>query len=162
MNRNRPDCGELKSIDEFNRNRSRPDGLQFYCKSCFSRRGGETYRRKGREIKPHSEWHRKTMSADGYASFCAACCREINRQQHLRRSYGLTEAELKDLVRGQGNVCVICLRAKPVHVDHDHSTGAVRAVLCFNCNALSGTSVTSRTPSGGRHVIWKERCGDPS
>lgn len=34
----------------------------------------------------------------------------------------------------QGGFCAICQKNEPVHVDHDHVTGVVRGILCFNCN----------------------------
>lgn len=38
----------------------------------------------------------------------------------------------------EGGLCPICSSARAEHVDHDHASGAVRAVLCFNCNAALG------------------------
>jgi hypothetical protein len=45
------------------------------------------------------------------------------------------------MLRSQRWLCSICRRGlseKSAHVDHDHTTGAVRAVLCFNCNGGLG------------------------
>ncbi|MGK5113258.1 endonuclease VII domain-containing protein [Geodermatophilus sp. CPCC 205506] len=42
------------------------------------------------------------------------------------------------MLQDQGGVCAICQVAPAVHVDHDHATGAVRALLCFTCNGGLG------------------------
>jgi hypothetical protein len=42
------------------------------------------------------------------------------------------------MLAAQGGVCAICKAAPAQHVDHDHETGAVRALLCFNCNGGLG------------------------
>jgi molybdopterin-biosynthesis enzyme MoeA-like protein len=38
----------------------------------------------------------------------------------------------------QQGLCAICEAAPAKHVDHDHETGAVRALLCFVCNGGLG------------------------
>lgn len=50
----------------------------------------------------------------------------------------MTEADRDDMVSSQKGLCVICLAAPAVHVDHCHRTGKVRGVLCFNCNSAIG------------------------
>ena len=42
------------------------------------------------------------------------------------------------MVVEQGGTCVVCGRDDPEHVDHSHDTGAVRGILCFNCNGGLG------------------------
>jgi hypothetical protein len=61
-----------------------------------------------------------------------------SRTYHLSRRYGITAAEADYLLGRQGGLCAICRSAPAVHVDHDHATGAVRALLCFNCNGGLG------------------------
>lgn len=42
------------------------------------------------------------------------------------------------MLAAQGGLCAVCQEALAVHVDHDHATGAVRDLLCFNCNGGLG------------------------
>lgn len=43
------------------------------------------------------------------------------------------------LLVAQGNLCAICkLKCKNPVLDHDHSTGLIRAALCAGCNSLLG------------------------
>ncbi|WP_232234444.1 endonuclease VII domain-containing protein [Actinoplanes sp. N902-109] len=57
---------------------------------------------------------------------------------HLRRRYGIGGAEFDALLFSRGCVCAICGADDPQHVDHDHRTGRVRGILCFNCNGGPG------------------------
>lgn len=156
-----PDCKLLKPVSDFSRNSSRPDGLQFYCKECFSRRAAHGYRvrqqAKGRvvrervvagpghkycpdckQVKPHSEWHRNAGSRDGYSSYCRGCRAARGRRDYIRRQYAKNEAELTALKDKRFGKCWICLVKDAVHIDHDHVTGEIRGALCANCNLALG------------------------
>jgi hypothetical protein len=61
-----------------------------------------------------------------------------SRTYHLSRRYGISAAEADLMLTDQGGLCGICGAAPAAHVDHDHATGAVRALLCFNCNGGLG------------------------
>lgn len=65
----------------------------------------------------------------GMASICKPC----NSHRSTRSRYGLTEERYARL-QAVG-ACAICERAGiPMEVDHNHATGAVRAILCSRCN----------------------------
>ncbi|WP_084773465.1 endonuclease domain-containing protein [Nonomuraea candida] len=53
---------------------------------------------------------------------------------HLKRRYGITEDDFARMLARQGGLCAICQVVPGTFVDHCHRTGAVRGVLCFNCN----------------------------
>lgn len=60
-------------------------------------------------------------------------------EQHRRYAYGLTEAGYEALLEFQARRCPICLsEQRPLVVDHDHQTGAVRGLLCGPCNRAIG------------------------
>jgi len=60
---------------------------------------------------------------------------EKQREYWMKSVYGITAAEWDAFLDRQHGVCPIC-RTTPERwtVDHDHSTGAVRGLLCGSCN----------------------------
>jgi hypothetical protein len=166
-----PDCEEVKPLDEFPLNASRPDGRGYYCKACFAIRYRAHRERKAAEagrpikerrvvpeghrwcpacasVKPLDEFPRNKGDRLGRGAYCKPChnakTRETykrlygsSREYHLRRRYGLTSAEVDAMIEAQGGTCAVC-PGEAQHVDHDHETGLVRGILCFNCNQALG------------------------
>lgn len=73
--------------------------------------------------------------------------REDQHRYGLRRHYGLSMDAYIAKLAAQSGVCAICSKPetvivhgklKPLSVDHDHSTGEVRDLLCTNCNNTLG------------------------
>lgn len=66
----------------------------------------------------------------------------ISRRERKLREYGLTTAAYDALVVQQAGRCAICPEqysdSKPLHVDHCHTTGDVRGLLCLRCNTALG------------------------
>lgn len=100
---------------------------------------------KCEETKVNSSFPRNRASSDGLAAYCKPChnvvMREIaerlyggNRNFLMKRRYGIDFAAFDEMRRMQGGKCALCRERKAVHVDHDHVTGKVRAILCFKCN----------------------------
>ncbi|WP_432191842.1 endonuclease VII domain-containing protein [Streptomyces sp. bgisy027] len=176
-------CKRDLSPEAFARDKNRRDGLQVRCRECVAEYSAAHYRRRREtmgksvrekvdvpaghkicrtcgEVKPHSEWHRNATASEGLSTRCKACRAIQGRQDHLKRQYGITEAERDALAASQGGVCCICLAAVPEHVDHCHETGRVRGVLCFSCNAALGQfkdrpDVIRRAAAYVEGIAWK-------
>ncbi|WP_330303346.1 MULTISPECIES: endonuclease VII domain-containing protein [unclassified Streptomyces] len=154
-------CGREQPLASFAADRNRRDGLQVRCRECVAEYSAARYRQRREalgktvrekvdipaghklcrscgEVKPHRDWHRNASASDGLSTRCKACRAARGRGDHLKRQYGITEAERDEMVASQMGLCVICLKAPAIHVDHCHETGRVRGVLCFNCNSAIG------------------------
>lgn len=68
--------------------------------------------------------------------------KERRKELRLIKEYGLTFEGRDNIVKSQGNSCAICGNEfedeRYMHVDHCHSTGKVRGVLCSRCNQAIG------------------------
>ena len=67
--------------------------------------------------------------------------RRAHPESKLKRKYGMTLDEYEQLFEAQGGVCAICSEHRgkyPLTVDHNHITGAIRALVCSKCNTLLG------------------------
>lgn len=70
--------------------------------------------------------------------------REKGREYHIRRKFGLTPADVADLLERQGKRCGLCggpfetIGKHRLVIDHDHETGAVRGALHYSCNVMLG------------------------
>lgn len=61
-----------------------------------------------------------------------------NRRSILN-TYGLTEDQYQAMLTAQDGRCLICLRRMSLPaIDHCHTTGVVRGLLCRGCNAALG------------------------
>lgn len=73
--------------------------------------------------------------------------REIGRKsEHNRRMrrYGVNAEWYAQQLSIQHNLCDICkdplVPGRSTHIDHNHSTGLVRGLLCHHCNILIGNA----------------------
>ena len=104
-----PDCDTVKPLVEFPQTSGSRTGRHTYCRPCHNARGRASLDKVGG-----------------------------SRSYHLKRRYGITAEEADAMLAEQGGRCAICEVAPAEHVDHDHVTGKVRALLCFNCNGGLG------------------------
>lgn len=61
------------------------------------------------------------------------------RDKYLRRVYGITEEQYKEILEKQGGGCAICGKTpeqekKNLAVEHNHRTGEIFGIACSYCN----------------------------
>lgn len=102
---------------------------------------------------PEGDQARKEARMQSQRAFRAAN-RERYSQEDRQRKFGLTPHEYNEMVASQGNRCAICKchetatrkgKIKALAVDHDHKTGAIRGLLCADCNTGIGKLKESRS-----------------
>lgn len=97
---------------------------------------------------------RSWITARAEAGYCRSCgknwpvpglrqcdaCKQRDRSRALRLNYGIDSEEYERMLEKQHGLCAICKspepKAKGKHfvVDHCHTTGRVRGLLCGQCN----------------------------
>ncbi len=120
------------------------------------------------ETKPMAQFHRDPQTLDGRHPWCAPCKnsrtagyyrrwtpaqRVRHRARVLRYRHGVEPEVIAALYAEQDGKCALCRRVaieplsekgegkKPsdiLQIDHDHETGAIRGLLCFECNTGIG------------------------
>ncbi len=68
------------------------------------------------------------------------CSERCARSSHTAAEHGLSPEAYQQLLRQQGGRCAAC-RSLPstfFHIDHSHTTGQVRSILCDRCNPALG------------------------
>lgn len=120
-------CKETKSFDLLVKNKAFKDGFDTICRDCSRERVKQW--RKDNPEKRRAQQRLETKRG--------------GRKKHLKRSYGLSLEEYNQMFEDQHGSCKICgvhqsQLAKPLFVDHCHTTGAVRGLLCTHCNFVLG------------------------
>jgi hypothetical protein len=152
-------CGVVKNIKDFYKTTQTPDGRTSVCSSCDrTRRSQFRSKREPHEpvvstyhcpncgiTKPVSEFYRNRKAPSGLSAWCKDCEKEYRdsptvRSAYLHKHYGISHEEYAQMLKAQGGVCMLCKQkehgTKKLAVDHDHTTGRVRGLLCSKCNVF--------------------------
>ena len=139
-------CARDLPLSEYGVQRACPDGLKYECKAC-----GKAYMAEWRaahrpEMRAHEKKRRAKMTPEDKARYRAMDIARyhadpsIARDKYLRRTFGISLAEYSEMLKAQNGRCWICgttegdSSGRTLAVDHHHGTGAVRGLLCSNCN----------------------------
>lgn len=111
-------CNTEKDLSEYGLNKG---SVRSICKAC-------------RRIES-KEWYQKNKERKRELS---QKYKHIKKSQDLERTYGITMDEYKQMLEDQNHVCKICSKPQSTNrslcVDHCHTTGKVRGLLCDSCN----------------------------
>lgn len=101
-------CHESKDIDAFYKDKGSKEGIRNQCRAC---RGIQ--RRKKYDPKK-AKW------------------------ESIKNRYGLTQKDWEVINDNQEGHCATCLTTDNLCVDHCHTSGKVRGLLCTPCNVTLG------------------------
>ena len=114
-----------------------------------------------------NQFHTDHSKIDGKDGKCKCCRTTIsNKWRHnnrdrtaiydKKRKYGLTPEREAEILEEQNGVCALCEKPKKLVVDHCHTTGIVRGLLCRTCNTGLG-SFSDNLKGILKAVVYLER-----
>ncbi len=107
-------CQQEKQLDEFSKNKARPDGLQNYCKVCA--------------YIAHRKSFKKRQERDPEAA------KRAKRNHSLQELYGIGLDQFNLMLWDQNDHCAICNQPMDdPQVDQNRETKVIRALLCRTC-----------------------------
>lgn len=152
-------CLAVKLLSEFHFNKRFRDGLTRICKTCVNnyarawhkanpecaRKNHKRHYTANREkiLERTRKWHKANpekikASQKKYANAHP----ERLRLSYVKYKYGLHPDIYKAMAEAQNSLCAICKepeqKGKTLGVDHCHTTGRIRGLLCFKCNIMLG------------------------
>ena len=121
-----------------------------------------------KEEKSLDCFYKRSDSESGYRSQCKDCHkagfwrtrdkvkhRKVSYKSQLLKRYNIGVEVFNEMFRLQDGKCLICASdlenifldksGSPVAVDHNHTTGQIRGLLCKNCNSGIGYLKDSRS-----------------
>lgn len=103
-------------------------------KDCVRCKNEAKSRWRARNLERHREYNREYMRRQPY---------EKKKDSLLRNAYGITYEQLCKMREFQSGVCAVEGCEQPAtDLDHCHSTGKVRELLCGRCNRMLPNTAT--------------------
>lgn len=151
-----PGCKVHKEILEFPRNKYNKSGLHHYCKLCACAASKMRLEKLNSTPEGRQAFLEKERVRGGKRK---AECKQnpqiaeknfkIRKRSILKQKYGLNQGMYDAMYAQQEGKCAICKNPETkkyritgevqmLGVDHNHSTGKVRELLCDNCNVSLG------------------------
>lgn len=134
-------CKIDKPIEEFSFLKKNENIRMSECKECRSEYQ-KNYRKNNIQLTREKDRLRYLMNSEKrkqYAKNYRKQNPDKTRQINWKNKYNLSSKQYYEKLKRQGNKCAICgidmnKYGKIFCVDHDHSTGKIRGLLCDPCN----------------------------
>lgn len=152
MTKHCPKCDRELPKTSFNVCKTKKSGLQSWCKECKSENSKvrllrDDVKEANRQKSAQARANNPEKIKQNVARYKENLKNNPEKQEkvkkkkldyHYQSEYGLTYQQVEDMKMAQGYRCAICetifLSTKDAHVDHSHTTGKVRQILCSSCN----------------------------
>ena len=138
-----PVCKEVKLVTEFTKSTQRKSGYGTYCKPCDTKRKQAWVKANPKRNKEHMARGRANYRKNTCPKKLTALVKKHSHTKKLKR-FGITQADFDMLLVKCENACSICKRPisklglRGLAIDHNHTTGKVRGLLCGDCNTGLG------------------------
>lgn len=116
-------CGDTKPHSDFPYNKSYKDNIRPHCVDCRREYEAKSY---------HKHKHKRPYDY------------EADKDRKLKKAYGIGYEEYQTMLAAQDGMCAICGtldtgKRRAFAVDHCHTCGEVRGLLCSPCNTAIGS-----------------------
>ena len=133
-------CSESLPVTSYHKDKSRKTGLRETCKTCRCKHPEGSLEKQC--LACNDTFSVKSIFGKAQ-KYCGKTCQTL----HIR--YGISEYEYEDMLLSCDNKCMICGEQETskdkrtgktyaLAVDHCHTTGKVRGLLCASCNTAIG------------------------
>ena len=143
------ECKKTKpaTVEYFYRCTAAKDGLNSWCKQCNSKACRE-YNQTKEGIATRRKYQRSEKGKQTQKRYAATVNgRRSRRNNSFKSKYGFTLEQYEQMFIVQKGLCAICTKPETAKnryglrflaIDHNHSTGKIRSLLCDRCNRMLG------------------------
>lgn len=88
--------------------------------------------------KPTREYLKDTRYTNGHRNTCNRCRTKQVLNCQRKKKYGMGTVEYEEFFKKHNHSCDVCGAEDRLGVDHCHTSGAARGLLCSRCNTALG------------------------
>lgn len=136
-------CKTEQPTENFHKHKANKRGFRSSCKSCIAQYDDKRYEIKKDAILAYSKKYRNENPEK-----TSEIRKKSYRKHHAQRrshyyevKYGITLIQKQQMYEEQNHYCACCkenFELKDLCVDHNHTTGKIRGLLCNPCNTGLG------------------------